>query len=268
MWPAHLDEPIARGLRTGDPIPGTGGLLTMGPLKVISDGSLNTRTAYCHDPYPGLAGTAHPCGMLLVPPEELRPLLRRATAAGLDCAVHAIGDPANTLALDAFAATGARGRDRARAAARPGRPRPVRRSSGWWPASSRGTRSTTGTSPTATGPAAPHRAFAYRSLLDAGARAGPGLGRAGRPAGPVGHPRRRRASQRRRAPELASRAGDPAGGGAGRVAPGRPVRSPSAGAADLVITELDPAAASPARLRAMPVAGTLLAGRWTHRAGI
>ena len=38
------------------------------------------------------------------------PLLRRATAAGLDCAVHAIGDRANTLALDAFAATGARGR--------------------------------------------------------------------------------------------------------------------------------------------------------------
>ncbi len=27
------------------------GLVTMGPLKIISDGTLNTRTAYCCDPY-------------------------------------------------------------------------------------------------------------------------------------------------------------------------------------------------------------------------
>src|SRR6185312_11419571 len=59
----------------------------------------NTRTAYCHDPYPGAEA-----GMLLVPPEELVPLLRRAAAHGLDAAVHAIGDEANALVLDAFAA--------------------------------------------------------------------------------------------------------------------------------------------------------------------
>ena len=29
------------------------GLVTFGRLKVIVDGSLNTRTAWCHDPYPG-----------------------------------------------------------------------------------------------------------------------------------------------------------------------------------------------------------------------
>ena len=113
VWPEALDGPdgpIARGLRSGDVVPGTGGLLTMGPLKVVTDGSLNTRTAYCHDPYPGLAGTAHPCGMLLVPPEELVPLLRRAAAHGIDAAVHAIGDRANELVLDAFAATGVAGR--------------------------------------------------------------------------------------------------------------------------------------------------------------
>ena len=28
----------------------------MGPLKVVTDGSLNTRTACCDDPYPGLTG--------------------------------------------------------------------------------------------------------------------------------------------------------------------------------------------------------------------
>ena len=84
-------------------MPGTGGLLTMGPLKVVTDGSLNTRTACCDDPYPGLTG-AHARGVLLVAPDELLPLLRRAAAHGLDAAVHAIGDRANALVLDAFAA--------------------------------------------------------------------------------------------------------------------------------------------------------------------
>src|SRR6185503_13277851 len=113
VWPEALDGPdgpIARGLRSGDVVPGTGGLLTMGPLKVVTDGSLNTRTAYCHDPYPGLAGTAHPCGLLLVPPDELVPLLRRAGAPGGDAAAHAVGDQANELVLDAFAAVPGVGR--------------------------------------------------------------------------------------------------------------------------------------------------------------
>ena len=39
-------------VRTGAPVEGTGGLLTAGPFKVISDGSLNTRTAPCRRPYP------------------------------------------------------------------------------------------------------------------------------------------------------------------------------------------------------------------------
>ena len=42
-----LDAVIAAGLRTGDPLVEGAGLLTMGPLKIISDGSLNTRTAWC-----------------------------------------------------------------------------------------------------------------------------------------------------------------------------------------------------------------------------
>ncbi|MDQ4116397.1 MAG: amidohydrolase family protein, partial [Actinomycetota bacterium] len=107
VWPERLDDALARGLRTGDAVTEQ---LTAGPLKVITDGSLNTRTAFCADPYPGSEGSAHPCGVLLVGPEELRPLLRRAAGHGMDVAVHAIGDRANTLVLDAFAATGARGR--------------------------------------------------------------------------------------------------------------------------------------------------------------
>ncbi|MFD7024944.1 amidohydrolase [Promicromonospora sukumoe] len=108
VWTPWLDDVLAEGLRSGDVLPGTGGLLEQGPFKVVTDGSLNTRTAYCHDPYPGLTGAeAH--GILSVPPAELVPLMARAVAGGLRCAIHAIGDHANTLALDAFAATGALG---------------------------------------------------------------------------------------------------------------------------------------------------------------
>jgi predicted amidohydrolase YtcJ len=108
VWTPWLDDVLAEGLRTGDVLPGTRGLLEQGPFKVVTDGSLNTRTAYCHDPYPSLTGP-EARGILSVPPDELVPLMKRAHGGGLRCAIHAIGDHANTLALDAFAATGARG---------------------------------------------------------------------------------------------------------------------------------------------------------------
>jgi len=56
IYTEHLDRAVDLGLRSGDVIDGTDGLLTVGPYKVISDGSLNTRTAYCFDEYPGLEG--------------------------------------------------------------------------------------------------------------------------------------------------------------------------------------------------------------------
>ncbi|HEY0497962.1 MAG TPA: amidohydrolase family protein [Kutzneria sp.] len=100
-----LETAIARGHRTGAVVPDSDGLLSVGPYKLFVDGSLNTRTAYCHDPY---EGDGH--GMVVVPPEELVPLMRRAWVHGLEPAVHAIGDHANQIALDAFEAVGCRGR--------------------------------------------------------------------------------------------------------------------------------------------------------------
>lgn len=108
VWEPYLDLVLAAELRTGDALVDTGGLLEQGPLKVVTDGSLNTRTAYCHDPYPGLTGP-DACGLLAVPPGHLVPLMRHAHSRGLRCAIHAIGDRANTLALDAFEASGAQG---------------------------------------------------------------------------------------------------------------------------------------------------------------
>jgi predicted amidohydrolase YtcJ len=103
-----LDRAVSLGLRSGQTVDGTGGLVSVGPFKVITDGSLNTRTAYCADEYPG-GSPEHPRGILTVPTADLIDWMTVATRAGLSCAVHAIGDEANRLALDAFAATGARG---------------------------------------------------------------------------------------------------------------------------------------------------------------
>lgn len=107
-YPSDLDGVIARGLRTGDVAPGTRGLVRMGPFKVITDGSLNTRTAAVDDPYDGLDGD-HADGVLAFPQDEVVRMVRRAVAAGLTPAVHAIGDRANALALDVFEEVGARG---------------------------------------------------------------------------------------------------------------------------------------------------------------
>ncbi|CAN7326115.1 MULTISPECIES: amidohydrolase [Microbacterium] len=112
VYPFDLDRAIGAGLRTGElreehdvPTPGRG-LVHVGPLKIITDGSLGTRTAACSHSYPGDPDNF---GMLTVPSDELVALLTRATGAGLGVAVHAIGDRAITSALDAFTTTGAVG---------------------------------------------------------------------------------------------------------------------------------------------------------------
>ncbi|MDE0573104.1 amidohydrolase family protein [Demequina sp. B12] len=105
FYPQEFDARIAAGLRTGATIEGTNGLLSIGPLKLITDGSLNTRTAYCHEPYPG---TSHH-GDLTISADDTAQYLSRATDAGFSVAVHALGDAAVTHALDAFRDTGAQG---------------------------------------------------------------------------------------------------------------------------------------------------------------
>jgi predicted amidohydrolase YtcJ len=106
-YPQHLDRAIAEGLRTGDRVRGAAhDLVRVGPLKAITDGSLGTRTAACAHHYPGEIGNH---GLLTVPPDALVDMMTRATAAGLECAIHAIGDVANAHALDAYARTGAVG---------------------------------------------------------------------------------------------------------------------------------------------------------------
>lgn len=107
VYPDLLGRAVAEGLRTGDAVRGAASdLVRVGPLKVISDGSLGTRTAACSHAYPD---DPRNHGMLTVPPEHLIELMTIATGGGLACAIHAIGDVANTYALDAFAVTDAVG---------------------------------------------------------------------------------------------------------------------------------------------------------------
>jgi predicted amidohydrolase YtcJ len=99
-----LDAFLATGVRTGEQLPGCGPLVTMGPLKVISDGSLNTRTAWCCTPYvDGSTGAAN------ITSSGLHAVMEAANRHGLEVAIHAIGDAAVGQALDCFAATGAVG---------------------------------------------------------------------------------------------------------------------------------------------------------------
>lgn len=105
VYAAQLDRALAEGLRTGEAIDARG-LVRVGPLKLFTDGSLGTRTAATSQPYPD---DPHNHGVLALETAQLHELMTRATGGGIACAVHAIGDVANSVALDAFAATGATG---------------------------------------------------------------------------------------------------------------------------------------------------------------
>ena len=102
IYTQDLERAIDERLRTGMELEP---LLSVGGYKVLTDGSLGTRTAYTYDAYPD-GGT----GLLTVEPDDLRTHMALAVGASIDPWVHAIGDRANTLALDAFEELGATGR--------------------------------------------------------------------------------------------------------------------------------------------------------------
>ena len=108
VWLPWLDAAVAAGLRTGDPVVADASVV-VGPFKLMADGSLNSRTAHCHDAY-AHAEPGMPHGLALLTRDELVAHLTRAVVAGFEPAVHAIGDAANTAALDAFEKVGCRGR--------------------------------------------------------------------------------------------------------------------------------------------------------------
>jgi predicted amidohydrolase YtcJ len=71
----------------------------LGGIKAFLDGALGSRTAAMLEPYENSSDT----GVLVMQPEELTELVARATEGGLAVALHAIGDRAVRIGLDAFA---------------------------------------------------------------------------------------------------------------------------------------------------------------------
>lgn len=107
VYPERLQQAIDDGWHTGDELPGSHGLGHVGAMKMISDGSLNTRSAYCSTPYSGI--TPETYGTLSYIPEQIESYMRLATEHGFDIACHAIGDEANTIVLDCAERTHAHG---------------------------------------------------------------------------------------------------------------------------------------------------------------
>ncbi|GAA4841356.1 amidohydrolase family protein [Garicola koreensis] len=261
-WPDTLERVIDRGLKTGDGLDSQG-LITMGPLKVIVDGSLNTRTAWCWDPYPGLAADhPHRCGVEAVPIEELTRLLQRANGAGIGAAVHAIGDRANTEVIDTFAALGMTGRvehaqllrveDVARFA-------PLGLEASVQPEHAMDDRDVAD----AYWPGRTDRAFALRSLHESGARLRLG---SDAPVSALDPWAQIAAAVTRsrdgRAPWHPEQSIDVATALRASTRAGLDLRE--GGPADLILVDADPLTATGEQLRSMEVAATMLAGRFTH----
>ncbi len=79
---------------------GTGDdMLSWGGLKGFVDGSLGSSTALFYDPYLDAPETS---GLVVIGMDELADRVRAAEAAGLQVAIHAIGDRANAELLDLY----------------------------------------------------------------------------------------------------------------------------------------------------------------------
>ncbi|MGY4544246.1 putative amidohydrolase YtcJ [Arthrobacter sp. UYNi723] len=262
VYPEDLEWAHHDGMCTGIALDGGKGLLRAGPLKVLIDGSLNTRTAFCVDPYPDGG-----YGLLTVSFDDLVSLLRRAREYGFVPAVHAIGDGANQVALDAFEHAGIGGRIehaqfvRTEDLARFG---PLGVTASVQPVHALDDRDAAESN----WGGRTRRAFPLRSLLDAGATLALGSDAPVAPLDPWAamSAASTRSRQNARGPwhpqECISRREALAASARGRnrIRAGDP--------ADLVVLDADPLASPDSEFAAMPVAATLLAGRFTYDGGL
>ena len=95
--PFDFDTALETGMRTGQ----GDDWVQLGHVKFFSDGALGSQTAALEEPYEGTDDR----GILTFDPIELRTDVARAAAGGLAVAIHAIGDRAVRVALDAIAPT-------------------------------------------------------------------------------------------------------------------------------------------------------------------
>ncbi|MDH4335354.1 MAG: amidohydrolase [Chloroflexota bacterium] len=104
---AAIHAAAAAGIRTAAIIADTG-TLRWGWAKAYADGALGSRTAALFAPYS--CGGGRDLGIMRLSPAELTDLVRSGRRAGISAAVHAIGDRAVAMALDAIEHAGPRRR--------------------------------------------------------------------------------------------------------------------------------------------------------------
>jgi len=73
--------------------------LRIGGVKMSIDGGITGRNACFYEPY---EDDPHNCGIIRIPQDELNETVLQCHQAGLRCCVHAIGDRAFDMALDAY----------------------------------------------------------------------------------------------------------------------------------------------------------------------
>jgi predicted amidohydrolase YtcJ len=107
--PEQLDAAIAADIRSGDSLGDPAGRARVGWLKLFADGTLGSRTAALLEPIESEPGRPLPVGtergVFMTEPAALAVLAERAAAAGIASQIHAIGDHAVRVALDALAPT-------------------------------------------------------------------------------------------------------------------------------------------------------------------
>jgi predicted amidohydrolase YtcJ len=94
----NLDAAIQAGLRSGF----GNERLRIGGVKLFSDGALGARTAHMLEPFEGEPTNY---GIPVASSDHLREVIGKASRAGIASYVHAIGDAANRVVLDAIEAS-------------------------------------------------------------------------------------------------------------------------------------------------------------------
>ncbi len=92
---------LARRFATGPQSAVYGGRLWVQAVKMFADGALGSRGAALLQPYSDDPGNL---GLLRISQAHVQDVTERALRAGFQCCVHAIGDRANRMVLDAFEA--------------------------------------------------------------------------------------------------------------------------------------------------------------------
>ena len=90
-----IDFYIENNLQSWKPM----GRLMPGPIKILGDGSLGSRTAAMHEPYSDDEETS---GFMLMSEERLDAMIKKAFENGFDVAAHGIGDRTTETMLDLF----------------------------------------------------------------------------------------------------------------------------------------------------------------------